>query len=404
MKGLQASLQAGQELRLAASLSHFAVHDSRKDASVQPAFRTWLSLGGGAKPAASVLLTRTHRPDGVSALAVSAYVGSIVVLPTPFLLCAADRVQSLTHRLQREWRGAGPAQLLRQTRCPPAPASTGDAGNNGNTGNTGNADNATGLHLTLGVRVDHPFFFFLHDPACAQSPALLLSFTVDVALALAPNAALDATLNLLGVRLCRGSPAVLELPAPSDHDLVRPFDLNANVHLCEGFRTVRGTLCCSDVVARLGMKDVRLALDALQNLLPPADVANTVDAERAGDAPSRRPVQKKGGAKRRDGGTEALFGFKVAGYASLKSLKVVVVDDTADGEVPVVVGTLRQVFANAEVRSDAMVVKAECTLDADYYVPRRTVWEPLLEEWTFHATVLREPRERIVGVGVRHEG
>lgn len=78
-------------------------------------------------------------------------------------------------------------------------------------------------------------------------------------------------------------------------------------------------------------------------------------------------------------------------------------DDTADGEVPVVVGTLRQVFANAEVRSDAMVVKAECTLDADYYVPRRTVWEPLLEEWTFHATVLREPRERIVGVGVRHE-
>ena len=368
---------------------------------MQPAFRTWLSLGGGAKPAASVLLTLTHRPDGASALAVSAYVGSIVVLPTPFLFCAADRVQSLTHRLQREWRGAGPAQLLRQTRSPTTSTVPVPVGIAGNTGDADNTDNTKGLQLTVGVRVDHPFFFFLHDPACTQSPALLLSFTVDVALALAPDAALDATLNLLGVRLCRGSPAVLELPAPSDHDLVRPFDLNANVHLCEGFREVRGTLCCSDVVARLGMKDVRLALDALQNLLPPGDASA---AEQAEDRCSRRPVQQKGGAEQRDGRREALFGFRVAGYASLKSLKVVVVDDTADGEVPVVVGTLQQVFANAEVRSDAMVVKAECTLDADYYVPRRTVWEPLLEEWTFYATVLREPRERIVGVGVSHEG
>lgn len=391
MKGLHLSLQAGQELRVAASLSLFSVHDSRKDASVQPAFRTWLSLGGGAKPAASALLTLSHPADGAPLLNVSAYVGSIVVLPTPFLLCAADRVRTIIRRLQCEWSDAGPAQLFKQTRGSTAPRAS-----------TAGADQQKALQLKVAVRVDHSFFFVLHDPACAQSPALLFSFTVDVSLGLTPHAALDATLNLLGVRCCRGSPCVLELPAPSDHDLVRPFDLNANVHIGEGFKAVRGTVCCSDVVARLGMKDVRLALDAVKHFLPPkgAEETNLSDSHWLEATASSQPR----GASAKHSETDRLFSFRVAGYASLKSLKVVVVDDTANGEVPVVVGTLRQFFSNVEVRSDAMVIKGECTLDADYYMPRKTVWEPLLEEWTLHATLQREPRERIVGMEVGCDG
>lgn len=361
MKDVHAVLRAEEDrVSSSFSLSSFSIRDTRKDTSIHPSYRSVLTFGGTAKPAIAVILNVAKREDGRHVTAISACIGSLVVMPTPFIFSAIDTAQCLWTRLHAELQDAGlsAAPKERQRSLP-------------------GSHMVTDSPVTIDVRVENPFFFFLHDVTIDRSPALLLSFAVDCSLSLASDGCADSTLNVLGVRVCRGDPSVMTLPEPGDRDLIRPFDLSANVHLTDGFKGVRGTVSCSDVLARLGIKDVRLMLDALTALVP-----TSLRSERE-STPSWM--------------NEELFSWNVTVYGSMSSLQVVVVNDAKSNETPVVAARMEQFFAKVEVYSDAMKVQCDCTLAADSYVPCRTLWEPLLEEWSVSAVMKREPRERIVG-------
>lgn len=88
------------DLTAGVSLSHLTIHDTRANTSIHKDYRTPLAFGSGTKPAISALISmkssdihsypelvelNPSNTQSIQAIQASVYVGTLRVIPTPWL-------------------------------------------------------------------------------------------------------------------------------------------------------------------------------------------------------------------------------------------------------------------------------------------------------------------------------
>ena len=310
--------------------------------------------------------TNTQPP--ANDLRVSVHVGTLRILPTPWILSVLELADTLKSSIERE------LGVLPSTKMP--------------TVDTTKllAVRETGTRISIDLRVDNPSIFLVEDTRVATSPSFLVSLSMDATVSISPQLNVDATLCVTNVRGCRASPLQDKLPEPSMIDVIHPFDVNVNLHATERLHTISATVITSKFVsARLGLKDLLLMQRAVESLL-------SCRSAPSGRASSQKPCLPKRSLVSDDLHFTHLLHF----YGGVSCLSVVVVNDTNDTELPILHMAVRDTSVSVEMTEDLLQGTAELAVEADSYFASHSAWEPVLEPWSVKGKVMMEPRGRIL--------
>lgn len=391
----------GREVSLGVSLSSVSVHDSRKDSGIHQDYCQPLLFGGESKPAISIVLSLRQKLGGdyhdlinegipgdevITNVQLSILIGNLQVLLTPWFFAVLNQVERITEE-------------FKDSITPVIPR-----------GSPAMKTKPKGLlpNFLVDIRVDNPYVYLIEDTSINTSPAFLISLSMDVSLSLSPLLNLNMAVSILNIRGCRANPSMHTLPEPSMLDAIQTFDINSNLHLSDHFSVIRGTLSTSSVSIRVGIKDIRLWMNAISNLIPvdfkhsekvEPDLASTESSTSSFSRFAQvtsfgvfgKPLSHEESEDR-----STTFKRQITFFVSLNQVSVIVVNDTTNAEIPVLQCGFDNTYGRIEMTSDRMVISTDFSCSADYYDPSLSVWEPVLEKWKLQCKLEREPRGRIL--------
>lgn len=391
----------GREVSLGVSLSSVSVQDSRKDSGIHQDYCQPLLFGGESKPAVSIVLSLRQKhggeyrgliEEGVSAdevitdVQLSILIGNLQVLLTPWIFAVLNQVESITEEFKDSITPiithSSPSVKTKPKGLLP--------------------------NFLVDVRVDNPYIYLIEDTTINTSPAFLVSLSMDASVSLSPLLNLNMAVSILNIRGCRANPSMHTLPEPSMLDAIQTFDINSNLHLSDHFSVIRGTISTSSVNIRVGIKDIRLWMNAISNLIP-ADIKHSkkvetdvISTDSSTSSFSRFAQVTSFGVFGKSSSREVSedhstsFKHQITFFISLNQVSVIVVNDTTNAEIPVLQCAVDSTYGRIEMTSDWMLVSTDFSWSADYYDPSLSVWEPVLEKWQLQFKLEREPRGRIL--------
>ena len=398
------------EVSFGGSLSSVSVHDSRHGTPINPAYTTPFLFGGMSKPAVSVIVsfkewnegtlmsqqvsTQDRKPSAneqsiseqsahendpkpfhaddskpfhANDLRVSVHIGTLRILPTPWIMATLELADTLKTSIESE------LGVLPSTKMPTIDTKKLFVAKESET------------RVSVDLRVDNPSIFLIEDTRNASSPSFLVSLSMDATVNISPQQNVDATLCVTNIRGCRASPLQEKLPEPSMIDVIHPFDVNVNLHATDHLHTLSATMITSKYVsARLGLKDLLLMQRAVESLLS------------IRSAPAKTPAQETCSLRRSFVSDDLHFTHLLHFYGGVSCLSVVVVNDTNDTELPIFLMAVRDTSVTVEMTEDLLQGTAELAVEADSYYASHSAWEPVLEPWPVKCSLMMEPRGRIL--------
>ena len=393
---LQASINLRRtEFTAGLSLSHVVFTDTRSTTSIDPAYRVPLSFGAQSMPAISALVSGTARDirefkelaplygagvNTVQDIQASVSIGSMRVIATPWIFDIVNILQNLAKEIQvedlklkkKQEKETEDQEVSSEKEKPPFYP-----------------------HITLDLHVENPVFYIIENPSDKNSSSLIVSLALYTSLALSPMRNIDGAIRVSGIRCCRSHPSETYLPPPGLMDALSPFDININVHSLDNFTDLKGTLMTNhDVDIRVGIIDVKLLMNAFDNLVP-REVKERLK--------TRKETQQKEtteeGIEEEKEATQLLMNFKIM----LNSFAITVVNDSKDYEIPVMMMKIGDVGGDVVMTENDAKVNFGLWMVAEYYNAQLTVWEPVLEKWDVNLTVNQEKRDRIVRIEKRND-
>lgn len=372
------------DLTAGVSLSHLTVRDTRVNTIIHEDYRTPLVFGADTKPAISALISMkssdihsypelvelySSAKQSVQDIKASVCVGTLRIIPTPWLFDILKIIQGISDRLLVDEPHKSTQPLKKEEIVVPK-------------------EEKKKLpwvpKIQADVKMDNPYIFIVEDTKDPHSSSLLLSLSVSASFAMSPLMDIDMAVSIQNIRGCRSHPCDIVIPAPSMTDALVPFDLNVNVHIKDSMQFIQAAVLTShDIEVRVGILDVKLILNAMNNLIP----EKVMKKESKPEEKKEEEVKEK---ESRSSIPTVIF------RACLNALSVTVVNDTKEFELPVLQLDITDLSAALDMKPDLTTVEATLSVAADYYNAALTVWEPVLEKWSLQVSAEQEPRDRVV--------